>query len=305
VAQAGTFRGFAPSDLYLVGDLLIVAAVDSTALLCLNAASGEILWVHNGEATTNQSVLNGKLSYIVGNNDEFLFVLCGDTQLICVGLRSGLRYWVAAVPGMDNGWRGRGFVTPEYVVMPGRPGARQVHVVPANTKKQPRFRTLDLPGFSIGKEPLVGPSNLQVDDAYLAVCYEGGVELYSSVAALSTLAAKSSTIGSRATFLVHAGKLEAAIDILIGQLATGELDVRQRRRTALRVLTLAEEIASLLATNGRREAALAILDRCEKHMQEPRLMLRVHLFRLQVYRTLGDIAGVEREQAFIENGGVN
>jgi hypothetical protein len=39
-------------------------------------------------------------------------------------------------------------------------------------------------------------------------------------------------------------------------------------------------------------------------MRDRRLVMRVHLFRLQVYRALGDLEGVEKEQDYIENGGV-
>ena len=65
-----------------------------------------------------------------------------------------------------------------------------------------------------------------------------------------------------------------------------------------------DEVSALLATNGDRKGALAVLDECEKRMREVRLIRRVHLFRLQVYRTLGDLDGIEREQEFIETGGI-
>ena len=103
---------------------------------------------------------------------------------------------------------------------------------------------------------------------------------------------------------MHAGKLEAAIEILFKTLDRDDLDEKTRRKTTIRALSLVEEVSSLLATDGRRDAALKILDECEKRVREPRLVLRVHLFKLQVYRALGDVAGVEREQEFIENGGV-
>jgi hypothetical protein len=245
------------------------------------------------------------LSYIVGRNDDFLFVVCGESQLVCMGLRSGVRYWIVKVPGLDReGWRGRGFVTRDYVVLPGRAGSREIHVVPANTKKEPLSRTLDLPSFSIGKEPLGGPVNLQVRDAYLAVGYEGGVEIYSSPTALDKLAAASADVDVRASYLVHAGKLKESAQILLESLDQEDLDAQSRRRISVRVLSLAEEVSVLLATNGQRETALKLLDQCEQRMLDPRLALRVHLFRLQVYRALGDLEGVEREQDYIENGGI-
>ena len=195
-AQAGSFRGFAPSDLYVIGDLVILGAVDSTVLLCLNGANGEVLWMHNAEG--QDAVLTEQLSYIVGHNEEFLFVMSGTSRLLCIGLRSGLRYWDAKLPSHDTGdWRGRGVVTADYVVVPGSPDARQVHIISAKSKKLPTWQTLDLPSFSIGKQPLGGPVNVQVHDAYLAVCYEGGVELYSTPTALQNLASESATGSER------------------------------------------------------------------------------------------------------------
>ena len=39
-------------------------------------------------------------------------------------------------------------------------------------------------------------------------------------------------------------------------------------------------------------------------MQGPRHIRRVHLFRLIVFRALGDLTGIEREQEFIESGSI-
>lgn len=304
-AQFGDFKGFVPGDLHVVGDLILLAAADSTVLLCLNAASGEILWMMNAERPRTHNVLTSRLSYIVGRNDDFLFVMCGESRLVCVGLRSGLRYWIAKLPGLDReGWRGRGFVTPDYVVLPGRAGSRQIHVVPANSKREPVVQTLDLPSFSIGKEPLSGPVNLQVHDAYLAVNYEGGVEIYSSPSALESLANTSASIDVRASYLVHANRLDESVEILYQSLDKLVDDSKSHRRVAIRVLSLVEELSAKLAAKKQGKAALEILDQCEKRMRDPRLVLRVHLFRLQVYRALGDLEGVEREQEYIENGGV-
>ena len=307
--QPKSFRGFAPSDLYVIDDLVIVAAVDSTALLCINGATGEIAWLHNGEDESSQNVkvLAGEYKYVVGHNKDYLFLMCGDlgTQLLCIGIKSGLRYWARELPGVEyRDWAGRGFVTDDYVVLPGNVGTRQIHVIPANTKKLPKFKTIELPDFSISKEPMTGPANLFVDGAYLALCYEGGVEVYSSPKALAMLAGQGANPSEKASYLVHAGKLEDAIKILFAELDRDDLTDTERRRQSIRVLSLVDEVSALLATNGHRKEALAILDECEQRMGEVRLTRRVHLFRLQVYRTLGDLTGIEREQEFIETGGV-
>jgi hypothetical protein len=303
---AWTFRGFAPTNLYVADDLLIVGAVDSSVLLCLNGANGEVRWLHNA-AEPKHEVLVEKLSHVVGHNKKFLFVMSGASQqLICVGIKSGIRHWLANVPGIDLGddWAGRGFVTEDFVVLPGKVGTRRVHVISAKSRKKSSFHTVELPSFSIGKEPLTGPFNLFVEGAYLALAYEGGVELYSSSDALATLAMQSGSRDARAAFLVHAGKLEEATEILFEELDRKDLSESKRRKLSIRALSLVEDISVRLATNKRREEALDILDRCEKRMQGPRHIRRVHLFRLIVFRALRDLTGIEREQEFIESGSI-
>jgi tetratricopeptide (TPR) repeat protein len=305
IAQFGTFPGFAPSNLHVVGDLILLAASDSSVLLCLNAANGKVLWMQNAARPKTHKVLSNKLSYVVGKNDDFLFVMCGESQLLCIDLRSGVRQWVVKLPGMDReGWRGRGFVTADYVALSGLAGSRTIHVVPANTRKEPDTKTLELPSFSVGKESLGGPTNLQVDGAYLAVSYEGGLEIYSAPEALARLAASSGGTELRASYLVHGGKLEEAVDLLLTSLDEEGIDPKTYRRVAIRTLSLAGEVSSSLARNGQGAQALELLAQIEQRMRDRRLALRVHLFRLQVYRALGDQEGVDREQDYIESGGL-
>jgi outer membrane protein assembly factor BamB/tetratricopeptide (TPR) repeat protein len=305
IAQFGKFSGFAPSNLHVAGDLILLAAADSTVLLCLNAANGKVLWMQNAARPKTHKVLSNKLSYVVGKNDDFLFIICGESQLLCIDLRSGVRHWVVKLPGMDReGWRGRGVVTADYVALPGLAGSRTIHVVPADTRKEPDTKTLDLPSFSIGKESLGGPVNLQVDGAYLAVSYEGGVEIYSAPDALALLAANSVGTELRASYLVHSGKLEESVDLLLTSLDAEGIDPKTYRRVSVRALGLVGEVSSSLSRNGQGARALEILEQVEQKMRDRRLILRVHLFRLQAYRVLGDQEGVDREQDYIESGGL-
>jgi tetratricopeptide (TPR) repeat protein len=287
------------------GVLILLAAADSTVLLCLNAANGKVLWMQNAARPKTHKVLSNKLSYVVGKNDDFLFIICGESQLLCIDLRSGVRHWVVKLPGMDReGWRGRGVVTADYVALPGLAGSRTIHVVPADTRKEPDTKTLDLPSFSIGKESLGGPVNLQVDGAYLAVSYEGGVEIYSAPDALALLAANSVGTELRASYLVHSGKLEESVDLLLTSLDAEGIDPKTYRRVSVRALGLVGEVSSSLSRNGQGARALEILEQVEQKMRDRRLILRVHLFRLQAYRVLGDQEGVDREQDYIESGGL-
>jgi hypothetical protein len=261
--------------------------------------------MQNAARPKTHKVLANKLSYVVGKNDDFLFVICGESQLLCIDLRSGVRHWVVKLPGMDReGWRGRGVVTADYVALPGLAGSRAIHVVPANTRKEPDIKTLNLPSFSVGKESLGGPVNLQVDGAYLAVSYEGGVEIYSAPDALALLAASSVGTEIRASYLVHSGKLEESVDLLLRSLDAEGIDPKTYRRVSVRALSLAGEISSSLSRNGQGARALELLGQVEQKMRDQRLILRVHLFRLQAYRVLGDQEGVDREQDYIESGGL-
>lgn len=304
VATVGRFRGFAPGDLYVAGDHIILAPADGTVLLCLNSANGAVLWMHDAAQSSMHSVLPDKLTHVVGHNGSLLFVMVGNNHLMCIGLRNGVRYWLAAVPGTEGDWRGRGCVTRGYVLIPGRPGARQVHAIAAEAKGPPTFRTLALPEFSIGKGPLPGPANLFAHDAYLAVAYEGGIEFYSTADALSRIAAGAGNPTERARVLLHAGKLQDALQVLGAELERKDLDAAARSRFATRALSIAGELATRKAKAGNREAALAVLDQVAPKIDEPRLELRLHLLRLQVFRALNDPIGAEREQEFIETGGV-
>ena len=300
--QPMRLRGFAPSDLIVAHDLVILAAVDSKVLLCLDGVTGDVVWMHDGERPTDHDLLTAQLKYIVGHNNEYLFVMCGDTELLCIGLNSGIRYWVAIVPEPGN-WSGRGFVTDKAVVLPSRKEMRRIHVIPADTEQLPAIRSLDLPDFSIGRAPMNGPTNISVHGSYLIASYEDGVEAYTTSSALEALVETESTAGSKATYLVHDGRIGEAIELIFAQLGQPDLPAVERVALSTQVLSLVEQHSKVLATDGHRDSALSTLAECEEHMSELRFKRRAHLFRLQVFRILGDTAGMERERQYIESGG--
>ena len=301
--QPMKLQGFAPSDLIVAHDLVILAAVDSKVLLCLDGATGDVVWMHDGERPTDHDLFTGQMRYIVGHNEDYLFVMCGDAELLCIGLNTGIRYWVAIVPEPGD-WSGRGFVTDAAVVLPGRKDMRRIHVVPADTQRQPVFRSFDLPEFSIGRAPANGAVNIAVHGSFLLATYEDGVEAYTTGSALVALAEKETATSRKATYLVHAGQVGEAIELILSALEQPDLPPEDRTALSTQVLSLAEQRSKALATDGHRDSALSTLADCEARMSELRLKRRVHLFRWQVFRILGDTAGMAREQEYIENGGI-
>jgi hypothetical protein len=271
--------------------------------MCLDGTTGEVVWMIDGETPRTHTLLSASLSYIVGHNRDYLFAMCGDAELVCIGLESGIRYWVALVPEPGE-WSGRGFVNEQLVVLPSRRDSRRIHVARADTRVEPSMKTLSLPDFSISREPLGGAVNLSLQGSYLIACYEGGIESYSSAAALTAMAAEAADSGSRASFLAQSGKQDEAIATLYDALDRADLSTAERRRLASQALSLVDEVSERLATEGHREQALATLAACQDRMSDPGHKRRVHLFRLQVYRILGDQAGIQQEQEYIENGGI-
>ncbi|MEE9126665.1 MAG: PQQ-binding-like beta-propeller repeat protein, partial [Planctomycetota bacterium] len=304
---------FQPAELQIIEDRVIFSPTDGKVLLCLDGASGEPLWMLSKEPRPRRilkSVLEN-MSYVIGRDDNFLYVMCYGGQVLCVDFRSGTRMWAARVPGsgtVGSKWYGRGVVADGYVAVPGSPESRTIHVLP--TRGQRIWSSIDLPAFGISKEALKGPFNLQLRDSYLAVCYEGGIELFSSVAALMALANQQTDPKDKAAYLVHARRRKAALQqlrIAVSQPARPE---KERVGLARQALSLAGEIAVREANKKNRAAALAVLDSCEAWLDDPglaavapRLRRRWHLARLDVFRILRDIQGMEQEQDIIELGG--
>ena len=227
--------------------------------------------------------------------------------------RAGTRLWAASIPGagsVSKKWYGRGIVTDGYIVVPGTPETRRLHVLP--TRGQRTWRTLELPAFGISKEALKGSFNLQLQGAYLAVCYEGGIELFSSTASLAALASEQADPKDKAAYLVHAGRQKKALQQLQIALTDRSRPAAERPGLARKTLSLAAELALRAATSKDRVAALAFLDSCKAWLDDPqlvsdapRLRRRWHLARLDVFRILRDIQNIEREQDIIERGGSN
>jgi len=302
---------FHPTELQIVEDRVIFSPTDGKVLLCLDGASGNPLWMLSKEPKHIPRSILEKMSYIIGRDADYLYLMCEGGQVLCVDFRAGTRLWATSIPGagsVTKRWYGRGIVADGFIVVPGPPETRRLHVLP--TRGQRTWRTLELPAFGISKEALKGPFNLQLRGAYLAVCYEGGVELFSSTVALAALAGEQADPKDKAAYLVHAGRQKEALKQLQIALTDRSRPTQERASLATKTLSLAAELALKAATSKDRTTALGLLDSCKSWLNDsqlasdaPRLRRRWHLARLDVFRVLRDIQGIEQEQDIIELGG--
>ncbi len=285
-------EGFAPGELIAHDGMLVFAPVDGRVLHCLDAATGDPIWM----------LQQHDLKLLLGHDGEDLFAL-GRDELMCIGLRSGVRKWSASVPAHPSSarWRGRGLVLANTVVVPGD---NEIHVRP--TTRDGQWRSIPLPGFSLGRDPLEGPFDLYADDVFLTAVYEGGLQVFATAESLARIAEETEDPIRRSVLLAQAGDLGAAIDALdtVRAAATnGAVDDPDGvRPTALqldvaeRMLALTGELALALATRGDAERAVAMLDRSRPRMTNSALLQQWHLARLEVFETLGDLDAVYKEQ---------
>lgn len=272
--------GFAPSDIVLHDGLVIIAPADGGVLICLDGASGEPIWM----------VERGDMQYVIGDDGDHLY-MGGPDDVTCIALRSGLRLWRDPLPAHRGsiGWRGRGTVSAGRILMPGD---RELLV--RDTAPGAEWQVHRLPSQQLGREPLQGEFNVFHDGVFVVVAFQGGVEAYSTVAALTALAEQHDDPLRRASLQAHAGDLTGAI----ATLEAIDLERRPERRpeVALRMLTLCSELALALASHGERDQAISMLDRCRDAIGDGRLLRRWHLARIEVFQALGDLNAVSREQ---------
>lgn len=280
--------GFAPSDLIVVEGRVIAAPTDGDVLLCLDGASGEILWLLSKPERD---------TYLVGHNSRHLF-MAGSENVTCVDLRSGVRLWNERLP-RPGGWNGRGFVTESLIAMPGERCFYTLDVSGGPTDAR-TWRSTDLTPAAVGSAPLDGQSNLFAAGAYVAVCFEAGVAVFGCLPVLQELAQATDEPGARATLLVQAGELEAAVGVLEGSILDASRPQADRSLAVRRALALALDVAMTKARRAEREPALAMLARCEAWSLGRDLRLQLQLARVEVLRELGDrqSADAERETLY-------
>ena len=273
-----TLTGFVPSDLVAIEGRVLFAPSDGQVMLCLDGASGEVLWVVTKPTGSNVHVL--------GHNSRFLYL--GGDEITCVDLRTGVRLWNLGAP--EAPWTGRGIVTEDRVVVPG---TRAVYTLPAEGGE---WRKSQLPSFSIGTEPEAPPANLYAHGPYMVACYEGGIEVFASLEALHELAQAATDPAERADLLVQAGDLMTAIDVL-GPLSLDENRTKpERKKIARRTLALVRDVVLARASHAARTEALALHARTEPWFWSRDLRLQWQLLRIELFQTLRETDAVDRER---------
>jgi len=213
--------------------------------------------------------------------------------LVCIELDGGLVRWMQRLPswsGPKYSGRGRGLVLGNEVIVPNM---RELLVFDAN-HKQP-MRRLQLPDFDQSREPLSGSCHLIASGPWLAVGFEGGVEVFSTTAALGLLANNTEDPLREASYLTKSGDPAAAEKVLAAMLGTCK-DDRLRHRAASQLLALVSYRATELAGAGQLPAALAAMDEVRELLSDRNVRLNWHLARIEICKDAGDMRAHESEQ---------
>lgn len=282
-------ESFEPSDLVLHEGCVVFAPCDGDVLMALDSATGEPVWML--DANTHHAPY-GRLTQVIGADAGRLFV-ASRTHVVCVELEGGLVRWMQKLPmwrGSKHSGRGRGAVVGDLVVLPN---LRELLVFDADNRAP--MRRLPLPPFDQGREPLQGPCNVVAHGPWLAVGFQGGVEVYSTAAALTALADRAPDPLRRAAYLAKSGDASAAEAVLAAAVSE-DGDERRRARAGRQLLSMVRARAVRVAAAGDLSAALNALDRVQGLLAERELRLRWHLARVEVCKAVGDLRAHEAEQ---------
>ena len=281
-------ESFEPADLVLHGGSVVVAPCDGDVLMSIDASTGEPVWML--EADTHHAPY-GRLTQVVGAGGGKLFAT-SRTHLVCIELAGGLVRWMQQLPtwaGEKSG-RGRGAVVGATVIVPNM---RELLVFDADNRAP--MRRLRLPPFDEGREPLQGACNVTVQGAWLAVGFAGGVEVFSTKAALRSLAEAVKDPLRRASYLATSGDYEAAESVLTETLK-GSVDAALRAQVGRRLLSLVRARAFVDAAAGDLQTSLAMMDKVRELFTQRELRLHWHLARVELCKAYGDLRAHEAEQ---------
>jgi hypothetical protein len=244
----------------------------------------------------------GKLRALVGVIGEDLFAV-SETHLVAIGATGGLVKWARELPawnGPKQAGRGRGAVTGNRVLIPGE---REILVYATDGALAGRVA---MPAFDSSREPLGGSMHVFADAAWVAVGYQGGVEVFSTAPALRQLAEGTSEPCRKADLLLRAGDAEAATEVLVAAIRATK-DSKQLRAIGRDLLAIVRERAQAVASAGDCARALALLDGYQELLAEPGVRLLWHLARVELCKERGDLLAHEREQnrlyAYMEGKG--
>ena len=286
---AAVLASFAPSDLVMHGGMIILAPCDGDVLFAVDAATGEPVWMLDGQT---RYAPYGRLREIVGHNNKHLFALSA-THLVCIDLDGGLLRWQQELPSWPGGkysGRGRGVIVDNTVIVPN---SRELLLFDA-TNSSP-MRRLQLPPFGDSREPMSGSCHVVVQGPWLAVGYQGGVEVFSTKEVLREVAADTADPLRKATYLTMSGDRPDAEKVLVEMIQTCA-DDSLRQHACRQLLGLVNARASELARAGDLTSALAAMQRLRALMVDRTLRLNWHLARIEICKDAGDMRAHESEQ---------
>lgn len=284
--QQSDLKGFLPNELIVTDGLVVCAPCDSDLLMCIDGATGEPAWIVDG---TTRYAPYGTLRSIVGAAAGNLFAT-SDRHLVCIGLTGGLVKWCRELPLFTGkqGGRGRGVIAGNQVLLPSE---REVLVFDVEGRGE--MQRMALPSFDASRDPMGGAITLAAHGPWLAVGHPGGIEMFSTRAALTELAAKIEDPLRKANCLVLAGARPDAERVLAAT-------VRERsatsREASAELLQLVSERALVSARGGDLGAGLAALDGILDLCVEREVRMLWHLARIELCKAVQDLRAHEREQ---------
>ena len=157
------------------------------------------------------------------------------------------------------------------------------------------MRRVSLPAFGQSRDPLEGSFNVVSEGPWLAVGFQGGVQLYSTTAALAELAERTEDPLRRATLLTRAGDRGEAERVL-GNAIRATDDEGLQRRAGKQLLALVRQRAVDVGRAGDLAAAMKIMDDAAELLSQREVRLNWHLARIELCKEVGDLRAHETEQ---------
>ena len=276
--QPKKIAAWRPRPLIVRDGLVLVAASDSDALVALDINSGEPAWFLP-RRSSDRSV---DFDELIGVDGAGVVFLAGKQTLQAVDISSGKRLYEKDLSTLPKGpIRGWSTLAGGAIWSPFEGGAYRFRCEDGELDG-----VVEYPATELGMPDWSQlPQRLQFAGTVLLSICESGITAYGSPEAIA-LAPRSSY--ERARALAATGQLREAFDVLLGSLApTSGLARAERMRARDFAVRLAGELSrstyAETPPESASQAALAILDLCDKAVREAGLPLdpRVLLYRIE------------------------
>jgi outer membrane protein assembly factor BamB len=261
---------------------IVIAPVDSDALLCLDAQTGAMRWML---PRLERGYRNSEFEELVGVDGDRLYI--AGVHLQCIDIVSGKRLWEKALSTwMGAGRQGRGLLHGGRIYLPDQ---GEVHCFAAESGEH--LGKVALVPIVTGEKAPSEPVNLEISGGILFAATDDRVRAYAVPEDL-IVGAVSGLEKVRRMVAVHrvVGAIEELRHLLVQRVMQGE-ELRHAKELLVR---LTGEVAEGELDERGAEAAFATLDRCEETLRkagldaDPRLLL----FRMELSERLGRDAEV-------------